>query len=266
MTDIELFYEMVSKIKKVNRKYLSNYFLPEPVFLKAIQQEDVTYFYKENEYLNLWWKKENFKRLYYFIADPCYYKMENDCSRCVCDVIGRHIRLADAHETLISAGMHKYAVYNKWVCNKQVHLNLKIQDGYRIVDEDDGNLYIDSLNLYFDKLSDLLPDQNEMDKFIKDMHFIGIHDIYSDVLVAGMVYSKEGCAITEKYLFVTSGCRRQGMGKILHNTLYKKYAGEEVKYIAWIREDNFESINLHKVYNYRKQDLMKITFLKTKSI
>ena len=266
ITDIKHFYEMVSQIKKANRKYLSNFFLREPVFLKAIQQGDVTYVYKENEYLNLWWKKENFKRLYYFIADPCYYKIENDCSWCVCDFVGRPIHLAEVCETLRNAGMHRHAAYNRWVCDNPVHSNSKMHDDFRIVDEDDGNLFINALNLYFDKLSDLLPDQNETDEFIRDMHFIGIHDIYSDALVAGMVYSKEGCVITEKFLFAASGCRRQGMGRMLHNTLYKKYAGEKIKCIAWIRENNLESINLHKAYNYEKQNLMKITFLKTESI
>lgn len=263
LLDIEHFYKLVAQIKKVNRKYLSNYYLSESELLRIIEQNDLTYVYKETEYLNLWCRKKHFKKLYYFIANPVQYRIENDLSACVCDVIGKDSDLLAVEKILSGAGMFAYATYSKWVCQDTTLLNLKKRDDFEVVYEDDGNLFIDKLYLYFDILSDLLPDQNEIDEFLKNKHFIGIHNKWDRALIAGLVYSRRGCVVTEEFVFVAPDYRGRGVSKILHNAFYEQYLEENIKYISWIREDNLESINLHKTYNYKKQNQLKITFLRT---
>lgn len=260
--DIEYFYELMAQIKKADRKYLFNYYLSESVLAKAIAQAEITYVYKEKEYLNLWWQKEHFKRQYYFIADAKHYKVHCNSALCVCDTVCREKDMPKFCELLSNAGMNKYAVYRKWVCTSPILPELYICDDLQIVDDDDAEQFADGLLLYFDKLSDMLPDKQEWEEFIKSRSFIGVHDMRSKMLVAGMVYEKRGCVVIEEFVFVHSGYRGQGISKHLHNALYQKYAAEKIKYTAWIREDNLKSRNLHSHYNYRKQDLFKITFLK----
>ena len=262
LSDIEHFYELVSQIKKVNRKYVSNYCLPESALLKGIQQKDVTYVYQEKEYLNLWWRKEHFKKLYYFIANPDQYQIGNDSAVCVCDVVGKDIDLFTAEKILTGAGMLEYAAYSKWVCQDTTLLSLKNRDKFEVVYEDKESPFIDKLYLYFDIFSDLLPDQNEVDEFVRDKHFIGIHEKEKNTLVAGLLYSRRGCVITEEFIFVVPDYRGKGVSKLLHHALYEKYAEEKIKYAAWIREDNLESMNLHRAYHYEKQNQVKATFLR----
>lgn len=266
LLDIEQFYELVAQIKKVNRKYLSNYYLSESALLKIIGQEDVTFVYKEKEYLNLWWKKEHFRKLYYFIANPDQYLIDSDFFVCVCDVIGKEMDLLASEKVLMGAGMFKYAVYSKWVCQDTIILLTKNRDHFEVIYGDEGSLFIDKLYLYFDIFSDLLPDQNEVDEFLKNKHFIGIYDKHKKTLVAGLVYDRHGCVVTEEFVFVVPDYRGQGISKLLHNALYEKYSGESIKYVAWIREDNVTSINLHRAYNYQKQNYLKTTFLRRGSM
>lgn len=260
--DIEFFYELVMQIKKANRKYLTNYYLNESIWAEAISQGDVTYQYKENEYLNLWWRKEHFSRLYYFIADPCHYEVDNDAMTCVCDVICKEPDLEDVCRMLSNAGMDQYAVYEKWVSKNPALLDLHSRGNLQVIDEDDGGIFIEKLYLHFDELSDLLPDEKEMDKFIKEKHFIGVHNTCDNALVAGIVYTKQGSVITEEFLFVIDNYRGMGISKLLYNTLYQKYADEKVRYTAWIRMNNLECATLHHAYKYEKQNQFKVTFLK----
>ncbi|MBD5549669.1 MAG: GNAT family N-acetyltransferase [Lachnospiraceae bacterium] len=262
--DIEYFYKLVMQIKKVNRKYLSNHYLNEYVWAEAISRGDVTYQYKKNEYLNLWWKKEHFRRLSYFIANPYHYKVDDDPMTSVCDVICKGSDLEDACRMLSNAGMTQYAVYEKWVNKNVVLSDLHSGNDLQIVDEDDGEIFIDKLYQYFDKLSDLLPDEKEVDKFVKEKHFIGVHNKCDNMLVAGIIYTKQGSVIKEEFIFVTAGCRGMGIGKLLISTLYQRYADEKVRGTAWIRVDNLESIALHRACYYEKQNQYKVTFIKKK--
>ncbi len=264
--DVEFFYELLDQVKRANRKYLSNYFPDQDVLLKAVEENGAIYVYKKNEYLNIWLQKKYFKRMYYFIADPSYYKVSDDVAVDICDVFCKNFDEVTENRILLHAGMRKYATYVKWICNTPVLVDSKSWDDLQMVEEDDGNLFKSNLYRYFDKFSDLLPDENEWDDFVVNKHFIGIHDIYRDVLAAGMVYSKRGAVITEDYVFVISDYRGRGLSKVLHNTLYEKYSSEKIRYIAWIRADNQKSINLHKNYGYKKQNQLKYTFIKSNNI
>lgn len=264
--DIEYLYELIDEIKKINKKYLSNYYLEQSAFSKAIEENGVEYTYKKKEYLNIWIQKEDFKKLYYFIANPYQYKINNDAIINVCDVVCKISDERNLSKIFLNAGMYQYATYMKWVCDSPVLQEQRLHNYLQIIEKDNGNLFKSALYTYFDKYSDSLPDLNEWDEFIKNKCFIGIYDIDKKAAVAGMVYSKRGSVITEDFVFVVSNYRGQGLSKILHNNLYEKYSVEKIKYIAWIRVDNYESINLHSGYCYKKQNLFKITFIKSNNI
>lgn len=261
MPDIDYFYKLEMKIKKTNRKYLSNCHLNESVLKKAVEQAEITYVYKEGEYLNFWRKRKRFRRLYYFIADPRHYKVQNYHETCVCDAVCRGKDASGICGLLSDAGMRQYKVYREWICSSPILQDIHNCCGLEVVDDDDGELFIEGLKCYFDELSDMLPDNDEWGEFIRNRKFIGVHDAQSKALTGGMVYTKRGCVITEEFVFVHLDYRGQGISKCLHNALYQKYAAEKIKYTAWIRSDNLESRNLHRDYNYQKQDLFKFTFL-----
>lgn len=58
-------------------------------------------------------------------------------------------------------GIKPYAAYGKWVCEFPVLTGVSSRDNVRIREDDNGRLFMDSLNLYFDERSDLLPDAEE---------------------------------------------------------------------------------------------------------
>lgn len=252
---------MVAQVKKADRKYWSNYYLSEPVLAGAVERGEMTYVYKDKEYLNLWRQKEYFKQLYFFVANRRNFKVNSDSAVFVSDIVGRENNMSGMCELLSNAGMVKYAVYRKWVCSNPPLLDIHRGECLQIVDDDKGELFAEGLQLYFDKWSDMLPDKNEWNEFVRSRRFIGVHDLRNQTLAAGLIYTKQGSVITEEFVFVHSDYRRQGISKWLHNALYQKYAGEKIKYIAWIRNNNLESRSLHSHYNYEEQDLFKITFV-----
>lgn len=262
MPDIAYFYDLVLQIKKAERNYLSNYYLDGSVWAEAIRRGEVMYQYRKDGYLNLWWEKEHFRRQYYFIADPCHYKVDADPMTIVCDVICRSSDLEETCRILSDAGMNQYAVYEKWMGKNIKFSKPCSREDLRVVDEDDGRIFIDRLYLYFDRLSDMLPEKRDVDQFIREKHFIGVHNECDDRPVAGIVYTKRGCVITEEFLFVTENYRGMGISGMLYNTLYQKYADEELRYVAWIRTNNLESTNIHYNYKYSRQDQFKVTFIK----
>ncbi len=71
-----------------------------------------------------------------------------------------------------------------------------------------------------------------------------------------------GVSSRDNFVFVVPAFRGLGLSRLLHNTLYKKYAHEKVRYAAWIGENNERSIELHKSFNYKKWDHLKVTFLR----
>lgn len=250
------------QLKKINKRQLTNYYLSEKKILEKISQKKVRYCYKKNEYLNIWLKQKNFERLYYFIAYPNSYDINTEEELCVCDVICRESDKEAICQILHTAGMRKYSEYMKWICSTPIVSNVGKPKQLYVIDNDDGIIFINDLYIYFDELSDLLPEENDLDDFIENKYFIGVHDIRNDTLAGGLVYTKQKYTVTEEYLYVTPAYRGQGISKLLHKVLYQKYYNSELKYIAWIRNNNLISINLHSYYNYQKQNQLKITFLK----
>lgn len=263
ISNIEYFYKLLALIKKTNRKYISNYYLNEAILKRAISLGKVTYEYKTDGYMNLWLQKKHFNRLYYFIADQSSYEVSGENDECiVCDAFCKESNISTVCYTLSGTGMKQYVTYRKWVCRTPLLLELQRNDKLQLVVDDDGRVFIDALYLYFDELSDLLPDEDEIDEFVQNRHFIGVHKVSDGMLVAGMVYKKQGNVIEEEFVFVTLDYQGKGISKLLHNILYQKYIDEKIKYIAWIRTDNEKSIDLHKAYYYEEQDQFKVTFLK----
>ena len=262
---MECFYDLVMRIKKANKKYLSNFYLREEALKDAVDYGKVNYVYKNNGYLNLWLQKDSFKRLYYFIADRNHYEVEESGGVCVCDVVCKKSDPAAVCRILSEAGMEWYAAYGKWVCKAPVLSDIRLSNHLRVVDEDDGRAFTDALYLYFDELSDLLPEKDRLDEFVRSRHFIGVRTLDEGMLVAGMVYTKRGCIVTEEFIFVMPDYQGMGISKLLHNMLYRKYAGEKARYTAWIRTDNRKSIQLHSAYHYTRQDQYKVTFLRGKN-
>lgn len=262
LTDVECFYYLVTRLKRTSRKLLSNYYMSVSALEEAVRQGKFTYDYKENAFLNLWHRNGCFERLYFFIAAPEDYEIPERFAMSVCDIICRVDDQSRICSVLCGSGMLEYAEYAKWVCRNPILLDLPEQTDLVVITDDDGNLFLESLYQYFDIWSDMLPERAEMDTFTKKKHFIGVHEQNENVLVGGLIYTKQEYGVTEEYLFVLPGYRGRGISKLLHNTLYRKYQGKNVKYTAWIRNDNQVSINLHSNYQYEKQNQLKITFLK----
>lgn len=263
MPDIDYFYAIENEIKKANRKYLSNCYLEQDELSKLIENGSVRYVYRKNEYINLWIRKERFDMLYYFVAGSTHYTFRDDASVIVCNVLFRNAARDIDFQLLQDAGMRKYAVYEKWACNSPAFSKIEKRDNLWIVEEDNGDLFYEKLCTYFDALSDELPEKNAWESFKAGRHFIGLYDGVNNELIGGIVYLKKESMILEDFIFVAPAYRNMGLGKLLHSTLYQMYASEQMKYIAWIRVDNVQSIKLHSAYQYKKQKQVKVTFIKT---
>lgn len=262
LTDMDCFYDLAARLKHTCGKLLSNYYMSASALTEAVRQGKITYVYKENAYLNLWYRNGGFERLYYFIADPGDYEIIDRPSMCVCDVICRVDDQPLVGSVLHGAGMREYVGYAKWICRSPVLPDIQDQADLEIMEDDDGNLFVESLYQYFDIWSDQLPERTGLETFTREKHFIGVHERHGSLLVGGLVYTEQGYGVTEEYLFVLPGYRGRGISRLLHNTLYRKYQGKDIKYTAWIRKDNQASTTLHSSYQYKKQNQLKITFLK----
>ena len=263
LSDLNQYYEFVSNLKKVNRRLITNYYLQEENLKEALKYGRAMYIYQQGVFFNLIIKEDGFSRLYFHIADNkrYYFNLQNDIY--VCDIILKKDETAkEIITTLTKNNFNIYTRYNKWTCSAPQFGEFSSQ--IDVITCREGNIeVVEELFCNFDIYSDFLPKKDKIDIFISEKNFLTAYDMDNKMLGA-LIYSKKGNLITEDFLFVKKEARGFGLGCYLHQRLYQIYYETNMKYIAWIREDNIQSSKLHSSFNYQMEPILKLTLMKGK--
>lgn len=263
LDNIDTFNSMVAELKSTKHKLMTNFYMNPQRLKEAILRNEVGYEYKYGKYLNLIIADDGFSRLYYYVVEAKDYHFGGIGNTFVCDIFFMEgdKDIDEVIRALCSEGFRQYKSYHKLIVknpkigNVEKNNNVKIIQG---IDKDTIELMYQS----FDKFSDYLPRKSELEKFICMKKFLSLYDINNQELLGGLIYTEENHSVIEEFLFVKEKAQGRKLSNLLHFFLYELLAGSDVKFIAWVRDDNIPSIALHSRYNYQNSKIKKITYLK----
>lgn len=263
LDNIDSYYIMVEELKNTKHKLMTNFLMNPQRFKEAILRNEVGYEYKYGKYLNLIIADDGFSRLYYYVVETKDYHFRGISNTFVCDIffmegdkdIGKVIT-ALCHE-----GFRKYKSYHKLIAKNPKMENVEKNNDVEIIQGIDKDT-IDLMYQYFDKFSDYLPRKFELEKFVSVKKFLSLYDSINHELLGGLVYTEENHSLIEEFLFVKEKAQGRKLSNLLHSFWYEMLASPDVRFIAWVRDDNMPSIALHSRYNYQDSKIKKITYLK----
>ncbi|MBD5542614.1 MAG: hypothetical protein HDR00_15750 [Lachnospiraceae bacterium] len=215
---------MISELKQVQRKLLTNCYIDEARLAKAICKEEVIYEYSKNNYLNLLMKDDAFSRLYFHIANIDAWEFQGSETIYVCDIFFRkENQLLDRFIKLIcQKGFKSYAVFHKWACKAPSKVTTQNNSTKFVQYETDDAIKV--LFQYFDKYTDFLPRKSELQLFLKKKKFICVYDTINDDFLGALIYTEKEFVITEEFLFVKKEKRGQNISNLLYKYLYDLYS------------------------------------------
>ncbi len=263
LDSIESYYIMVAELKNTRHKLMTNFCMNSQQLKEAILRNEVEYEYKHGKYLNLVIADDGFSRLYYYVIEAKDYHFGGKSNTFVCDIFFMEedkdidkVIMALCHE-----GFSQYKSYHKVILKNPKIVNVEKNNDVEIIQGIDKNT-IELMYQYFDKFSDYLPRKFELEKFVCSKKFLSLYDIKSHELLGGLIYTEKNHSVIEEFLFVKEKAQGRKLSNFLHFFWYEILAGSDVKFTAWIRDDNIPSIALHSRYNYQYAKIVKITYLK----
>lgn len=158
-------------------------------------------------------------------------------------------------------GFERYATYHKWVL-KQKRNHFAAVNVFDGVYNNDFASFFELLKDNFDPYSDCMPDEENAENYLREKICFSALNPDTNQLVGGMVVTKQGNVQTEEFVFVHQDFRKRGIASSLHAYWYEHNLNENTQFVAWIRDNNLASEQLHIKYSYVKQDTYKITMKK----
>ncbi|MBR4575097.1 MAG: GNAT family N-acetyltransferase [Lachnospiraceae bacterium] len=257
--------EIVGALKRVNKRIATNMYLTENELRQIIQKEEIAFYYRRDICLNLYRKEWNFTRLYYYIADYSQYCVYGTFAPIVADIF--FTKRTERTEKLVDAFVHngfkEYAFFSRYV-KKSDEIDVMKRDSNCIIDGTAPEFY-EILKKCFDVYTDYIPEERNIDEFIRDHMCYSYIDENGDLL-GGAVITIRGEVATEEFTFVKPGQRGRGISKELHAYCYRHasdYGTKQItKFYSWVNDKN-ESSWKHLIHvGYRKDNMHKITMMK----
>lgn len=263
LDSIDNYYSMVAELKEAKHKLMTNFYMNLQRFKEAILHNEVGYEYKFGKYLNLIIEDDGFSRLYYYVIETEDYHFGGTSTTFVCDIY--FMEGDKAHDKVIMAlcheGFRQYKSYHKLIAKNPKIGNVEKNNDVEIIQGIDKDT-MELLYQYFDKYSDCLPRKFEFEKFVCMKNFLSLYDIKSHELLGGLIYTEKNHSVIEEFLFVKEKAQGRKLSNFLHSFWYEMLASSDVRFIAWVRDNNIPSIALHSRYNYQDSKIKKMTYLK----
>lgn len=262
---LEHLCQLRAALKKSASSLITNCYLDKETIESYIYPKKLFYSYEPGGYLNIYYKERDFFRLYYYIADLDTYRIQSDNKKIICEQFWRGEDEKSERVNLIMKrrGLQIYAKYHKWIrkgeealkeCNNKDKITI-LEGNYR------G--YYEAIEQYFDVFSDHIPLYEEADKYFSSKKCYSAVEMDSQKLLGGLVVTKQGNVQTEEFIFVDKAHRNKGVAGQLHNYWYMDSISDNNRqFVAWIRDDNKESIQFHLKNNYMKKPIYKVTMMK----
>lgn len=250
-------YGLINELKSFKRRLTTNVFLSEQALEDLIKEDGLEYEYVPGGYLNIFVREWDHLRLYFYLSDVRNYQVSRSEETVVCDLFFN--REDEKNGELISAfekeDFLRYAMYHRWLRTETVTDSMS--DDQIVEGQAEG--FYELLRGCFDIYSDYVPQPDLFADYMKDKIVYSAVDTDTGRLAGGLVVSEKGEVQTEEFVFTDPGFRAQGIASKLHRKWYESCGGSIRRFMAWIRDDNDASIDLHRKFAYEKQNMYKIT-------
>lgn len=260
---VDQIYGYINELKREKKEFITNCYMDIESLKYLIKEQRLIYEYKEKCYLNLLYEENGFFRLYFWVADIEEFCIGKSSTITICDLFTKQQdeKARRIEERLCKCSFFQYACFEKWRAKSPKQLFEKGSSEF-IYGYDKEPEAINMLYDIFDKYTDYLPCEGEMDAFLEEKRFINVYEKDNHNFIGSLIYSQRGREFTIDYYFVKPEERGKGKSYLLHDHLYQKYAVEGNKFVSWVNTENKGSILIHEKYNYQKMKLIKYTFLR----
>lgn len=258
-------YDYIDVLKKFNRDLLTNSFFIDKRIENTIHNQEMYYEYETRCYLNLLCKNDGFYRLYFYIADLNNYFFDGKDVPVVCDIftVNEDRVFNELRGKLYDSQFYEYANFHKWTLESQT-VFLSEPTEQLVFESGHGEEVLELLFGIFDKYTDYLPQKSEVELFLEEKRFFNMYEIKTHRIIGSVVYTVKGRVFTTEYYFVQPEERGKGMSYILLDKYYQTFIDKADKFVSWINEANSSSIAVHRRQKYKKEPLMKSTFVNGK--
>lgn len=257
-------YAYVTSLKKANRHLVTNFYMSEEEINRYTKEEQLYYKFKKNSYLNIWVYEHDFARLFFCIADVSSYEVPDVRQKLICDLFFQNEKsIVGIVDRLKCLNFCEYAFYTKWI-KKEAVLLYECNEEIIRIESGTAKGFYELLRQCFDIYSDLVPEEKDAIAFLNGKKcYTAFHQNTGEV-IGGIVISVHGNIQTEEFIFVRPDMRGQKIAKCLHKRWYDEANDAGIQYLAWIRDDNYDSICLHSQIGYTKHNSNKLTMIREK--
>lgn len=252
---------MVSELKAVNRRLVSNVYMPEDEMMTYISEGRVSFSYVEGAYLNLWINEDSFYNLLFYVASMENYRADFGNEKIVCELYGYKEESKDLpiYNKLQELGFDFYAEFHKWG-TKQLKAEKTEFENIEIFEKREPSFEL-RMKQDFDIYTDHIPVDSMMEKYFSDKKCYSAY--YNGAFAGGMILASKGNSQTIEYCFVDPAFQGRGVASALF-VHWKKITDdlEKCNYISWINDQNKASIGMNSKHGFERQSTYKIVMQK----
>ena len=262
--NVELYNTLFKELKRINRRLITNICYGQSELKELFETRQVTYEYEETAYLMLYVREHDFLRVFFLVANTNADIETNKTNQVmVYDIFENEEKINRGQDNRIYLeGFNEYKKYHRWICKDAIVENMSLEEQF-VAREELTQEALEILTHIFDKYCDYIPDEQNMKKYFESHQGILIYERASNKLLAGLLYKVEGSVITEDFIFVDEAIKGKGVGRWMQNFLFCIFREQKnMKYIAWINDENTASKNLHLKSGYKLDTISKITYKK----
>ena len=254
----------IDELKDRGGTVLTNCYLDRCELERLAAQGSLQCVFEQPEQLSLLRRQNGFNVLYIYTLCPEQYVFQTEHTT-VTEVFFRRGRTTAGTDALLrslkKSGFKEIGKYSRWVCpagNEPVPVSICDV----AVDEEMDASFLQLLGRCFDKYTDHLPSEEDIDAFRKNNYVLRL--LISGQTAGGVVWNKRGRNVTEEYIFVDPAYRHRKLAAYLHGQMCAQaFRADEVgKIYAWINGANETSIRFHTSLGYSKDEMEKITLIK----
>lgn len=263
ISNVAQIYSYINELKRVKKELVINCYFDINELEPLVKQQKLIYEYKEKCYLNLLYEENEFFRLYFFVADIETFDIEKNGVVVICDLFTtrENEQFNRIKDRLCECNFSQYACIQKWKAKCPRPLFESDLQEY-IFGYDQEPEAIKMIFDIFDKYTDYLPRECEINTFLAEKKFINVYEKEDHRFLGSLIYSQRKNEFTMDFYFTKPEERGKRISYLLHDHYYQKFSEEGRVFVSWIHIKNEKSIMIHQRYQYQKMNLKKYTFIK----
>ena len=264
----DTYQELISDIRFLKEKFFTNFFWNDDTHNQWIEHHELSYAKLSERTVLIFRKNDGFKNLYYITANlddlgqqlKIWSETNKECY--VCDIVGREKDIEPLQHIFSSIGFSICRMLKRMVRVKDISDLSPVENNYiSYASYDDISAIHEILETFFDKYSEQLPTEYELQKQI-DKHGVILYKEASKI--GGIVIFDDLKATMQlKYWLVLPEFRDKHIGTLLYNAMMYDCRNAK-RQMHWVVSDNDNAIKRYLHYGYKFDSLIDTILLKQK--